>query len=245
VSPPKSALSPLRPIATALARDLDRLSFAYPVAYVYNPLAYAWDAHAEYLDRFGQGAREVVLLGMNPGPFGMAQCGVPFGDVAMVRDFLGIETKVGKPALEHPKRPVLGFESTRAEVSGTRFWGWAKARYGTPERFFERFFVMNYCPLAFIEESGRNRTPDKLPLAERAPLLARCDEALRQTVAALSPRLVIGVGNFARDAARRALEGRGVDVGCMLHPSPASPRANRDWAAAAEADLAQAGVTLR
>ena len=222
MSPPKSALSPLRPIATALARDLDRLSFAYPVAYVYNPLAYAWDAHAEYLDRFGQGAREIVLLGMNPGPFGMAQCGVPFGDVAMVRDFLGIETKVGKPAIEHPKRPVLGFESTRAEVSGTRFWGWAKARYGTPERFFE-----------------------KLPLAERAPVLARCDEALRQTVAALSPRLVIGVGNFARDAARRALEGRGVDVGCMLHPSPASPRANRDWAAAAEADLAQAGVTLR
>ena len=37
----------------------------------------------------------------------------------------------------------------------------------TAEAFFERFFVHNYCPLVFLEESGRNRTPDKLPKAER------------------------------------------------------------------------------
>lgn len=240
----KTRTSALTPLAKKLGEDLDGLSFGDPVAYVYNPLVYAWEAHAAYLERYGQGTREVLFLGMNPGPFGMAQCGIPFGDVAMVREFLKLEAKVGKPRREHPKRPVLGFDFTRSEVSGTRFWGWAKTRFGTAERFFERFFVLNYCPLGFVEESGRNRTPDKLPTAEREPLLARCDEALRQVVDVLSPRLVVGVGNFARDAARRALEGRAVEVGCVLHPSPASPRANKDWAAAAEADLAKAGVLL-
>src|SRR5688572_32536315 len=95
---------------------------------------------------------------MNPGPFGMAQTGVPFGDVAMVRDWLGIVAAVAKPRDEHPKRPVLGFECQRSEVSGARLWGWARARFGTPQRFFERFFVANYCPLAFMESSGANRT---------------------------------------------------------------------------------------
>lgn len=241
---PRTRGSALAPIARSLARDLDRLTFAAPVAYVYNPLAYAWPAHETYLERWGVGEREVLLLGMNPGPFGMAQCGVPFGDVAMVRDFLGIEAKVGRPSAEHPKRPVLGFACTRSEVSGTRFWGWARARFGTPEVFFERFFVLNYCPLAFLEASGRNLTPDKLPSGERSPLLVRCDEALRQTVEVMRPRVVVGVGAFARDAARRALAGTDVAIGCMLHPSPASPRANRDWQGQAEADLVAAGVRL-
>ncbi|MBM4359790.1 MAG: single-stranded DNA-binding protein, partial [Deltaproteobacteria bacterium] len=121
---------------------------------------------------------------------------------------------------------------------------WARARFGTPERFFERFFVLNYCPLAFLEASGRNLTPDKLPAVERGPLLARCDEALRQTVTVLRPRVVVGVGAFARDAAKRALEGTAVAIGCMLHPSPASPRANRDWQGQAEADLTTSGIHL-
>lgn len=244
VPPKKPSPSPLRPLTKSLAHDLDRLAFGAPVAYVYNPLVYAWEAHACYLDRFGHGAREVLLVGMNPGPFGMAQCGVPFGDVTMVREFLGIDTAVGKPPREHPKRPVLGFGFPRAEVSGTRFWGWVQARFQTPDRFFERFFVTNYCPLAFMEESGRNRTPDKLPPLEREPLLERCDEALRQLVDALSPRIVIGVGTFARAAALRALDARSVEVAGILHPSPANPRANKDWAAAAEADLKKAGVRL-
>ena len=36
-------------------------------------------------------AKRVVFLGMNPGPFGMAQVGVPFGEVAAVRDWLRID----------------------------------------------------------------------------------------------------------------------------------------------------------
>jgi len=231
-------------IARQLATQVDRLEFSAPVRHVYNPLRYARKAYEAYLERYGSGQREVVLLGMNPGPFGMVQTGVPFGDVGMVRDWLGIEAKVRKPASEHPKRPVLGFACTRAEVSGSRLWGWARARFGTPEHFFERFFVANYCPLAFLEESGRNRTPDKLPAREREPLFAACDQALRRTVAALEPRVVIGVGAFARDRAKRALADIDVQIGVVLHPSPASPRANRGWAEQAERDLRAAGIEL-
>jgi len=229
-------------IARDLARDLAPLSFGPPVTHVYHVLAYAREPHEAYLRRFGAAPREVVLLGMNPGPFGMAQTGVPFGDARIVRDFLGIEGRVGRPAREHPKRRVLGLACPRAEVSGTRLWGWAQARFGSVERFAARFFVTNYCPVCFLEESGANRTPDKLPAAEREPLFAACDRALRRTVTCLRPRYVVGIGGFAADRARAALAGLDVTIGRAPHPSPASPLANRGWAAAMDAALAELGI---
>jgi single-strand selective monofunctional uracil DNA glycosylase len=230
------------------SRDLSlavgRLRFGPPVTHVYNPLEYAWRAHEAYLTRYGNGTRRVLLVGMNPGPFGMAQTGVPFGDVAMVRDFLGIHTPVGKPAVEHPRRVVQGFDCPRCEISGTRLWGWARNRFGTPDAFFRTFFVANYCPLVFIEESARNRTPDKLPAAERAQLFDACDEALRRVVDVLQPDVVVGVGGFAERRAREALHRFTGTIGGMLHPSPASPLANRNWAQQAERDLGRLGVEL-
>jgi single-strand selective monofunctional uracil DNA glycosylase len=231
-------------IARRLGEEVGELSFGPPVTHVYNPLDYAWAPHAEYLERYGRGRREAVFVGMNPGPWGMVQTGVPFGEVRLVRDWLGIRAPVGKPATEHAKRPVLGYECTRREVSGQRLWGWARDRFGTAEKFFERFFVANYCPLAFLEESGRNRTPDRLPAAERGPLLALCDEALRRTIESLAPDVVVGLGNFATRSAARALAGLDCRVGAVLHPSPASPAANRGWARQAERQLTSLGVRL-
>lgn len=220
------------------------LSFSPPVTHVYNPLAYAWAPHRQYLERYGQGSREILLFGMNPGPFGMAQTGVPFGDVGLVRDWLGIDGRVGKPEPEHPKRPVTGFECTRGEVSGRRLWGWAQERFGTPERFFARYFVVNYCPLCFMEEGGRNRTPDKLPAAERAPLEAACNAALLRTVRALQPRRVLGVGKFAAARAAAVLQDENVTLGSVPHPSPASPAANRGWASLMDAALQEQGIRV-
>lgn len=239
-------MSPLVRISRDLARRVDRLKFSRPVTHVYNPLRYAAELHEAYLQRYGAAPKTVLLLGMNPGPFGMAQTGVPFGDVSVVRDWLGLTAAVGKPPREHPKRPVEGLACARAEVSGTRLWGWARDRFGTPERFFARFFVVNYCPLVFMEETGRNRTPDKLAAAEQEPLFQACDEALRRIVDALGPAHVVGVGAFASERARAALEGRprAPALGTMLHPSPASPLANRDWSGTAERQLAACGVTL-
>lgn len=229
-------------IALDLRRDMDRLAFAPPVTHVYNPLRYAWAPHKQYLERFGTGSKEALLLGMNPGPWGMAQTGVPFGDVAMVRDWLGIAGKVGAPADEHPKRRVQGFDCPRSEVSGTRVWSWARDRFATPERFFKRFLVWNYCPLSFMEESGRNRTPDKLPRDERDALYAACDRALRRVVGALRPRMLIGIGAFAAQRCN-GIESD-VPVAVVPHPSPASPIANRGWPGVFEVALEEAGVRL-
>lgn len=231
-------------ISRKLGLEVDELRFADPVAHVYNPLRYARAPHERYLERWGGGPKEVLLLGMNPGPFGMAQTGVPFGDVTLVRDWLDIDGPVDGSGPCHPKRPVLGFDCPRSEVSGSRLWGWARERFRTPERFFSRFFVVNYCPLCFVDAGGRNVTPDKLPAAEREPLLALCDEALRRVVTELEPRWVIGVGAFARKQAERALSGMGVATGTILHPSPASPLANRGWAEEAEKQLRALGIRI-
>jgi single-strand selective monofunctional uracil DNA glycosylase len=241
-------VSALVDIARDLARDLAGLTFQPPVTHVYRPLDYAFEPAAAYLARFGAGRKEYVLLGMNPGPFGMAQTGVPFGDVSMVKGWLGIEGHVGRPESEHPARPVTGFRCPRGEVSGRRLWGWAQERWGTPERFFERFFVLNYCPLAFLEARGANRTPDKLPLAERTALFAACDRALTRALDALQPRALVGIGSFALGRARHVASARSPaghpPTFAIPHPSPASPAANRGWARAATAALRKAGVEV-
>jgi single-strand selective monofunctional uracil DNA glycosylase len=229
-------------ISRELAREVEKLEFSAPVSHVYNPLVYAREPHERYLTRWGNSPKRALLLGMNPGPFGMAQTGVPFGDVALVRDFIGVEGKVKKPPIEHPKRPVTGFDCPRGEVSGQRLWSFARDRFGTPEKFFEHFFVVNYCPLAFMEESGANRTPDKLPKVEQQALFAACDAALARIVSELSPKYVIGVGAFASARAKLALPGFGGVIATISHPSPASPKANRGWAELAENELRQHGL---
>lgn len=225
-----------------LSRTIARLRFAPPVAYVYAPLDYAQKPHELYLERYGAGKKEVLFLGMNPGPFGMAQTGVPFGDVGMVKGFLGIEASVTRPEREHPDRPVLGFGCPRGEVSGKRLWGFVQSSFESAEDFFRRFFVWNYCPLAFLEASGKNRTPDKLPKTEQAKLFAACDEALVRIVRELDVRHVVGVGAFAMGRAERALTGLPVAIGSVLHPSPASPKANLGWERLARKDLKGIGI---
>ena len=228
----------------ALVKDVDALTFGAPVTHVYNPLVYARRSSERYLERFARQRPEALLLGMNPGPFGMAQTGVPFGEVSIVREWMGIEEQVDRPEGEHPKRPILGFECQRSEVSGARLWGWAQERFGPPEEFFARFFVWTYCPLVFLEETGRNRTPDKLPAAERAPLFAACDKALQRLVAWLEPDRVIGVGKFAEKQATQALGKNALAINTILHPSPASPIANRGWAPQVEKQLVAMGIEL-
>ena len=236
--------SPLERITDDLIARLKPLRFGPPVKFVYNPLIYARRPYRQYLARYGEGTREVVFFGMNPGPWGMAQTGIPFGEVSLARDWLKVADTVDKPDREHPKRPVLGFDCNRSEVSGRRLWGWAKDRFKTPDRFFARFFVANYCPLCFMEDSGRNLTPDKLPATGREPLLAICDKAIRRVIEHFQPKLVVGIGRFAAARARASLRGLDVQIGEILHPSPASPLANADWAGKAEAQLADLGIRV-
>ncbi|HWP88604.1 MAG TPA: uracil-DNA glycosylase family protein, partial [Burkholderiales bacterium] len=184
--------------AAARLRDaVDDLKFSSPVSHVYNPLNYAWLSHQQYVKHFATAPRRILFLGMNPGPFGMAQTGVPFGEIKAVRDWMGIHARVLKPRLEHPKRPVLGFNCPRCEVSGQRLWGLFAQRFGSAENFFREHYVVNYCPLAFLSATGSNLTPDKLPRREVEKLFAACDEHLHRVVELLQPEWVIGIGGFA------------------------------------------------
>ncbi len=236
--------SPLVSIAQRLRDDLTPMRVGGAVAHVYNPLTYAWRPHREYLERFGQGTRDTLIVGMNAGYFGMAQTGIPFGDVSMVRDWLRIESRVDKPHDAHPKRPILGFECARREVSGQRVWSWARDTYGTPERFFARFFVLNYCPLCFLAESGANVALDKLPVAAREDLLAACDRALAAAVDVLEPRHAIGLGGFALQRIRRVMPDRVVCTKAP-HPSPANASLRGDWSDAMNRALASCGIDIR
>jgi len=229
-------------ISCTLAEAVDALHFSPPVGYAYNPLDYAREPHEEYLRRYGEGRREVFMLGMNPGPYGMAQTGVPFGDVVMVREWLGIDGSVGHPPREHPRRIVQGFAVTRREPSGTRLWGWARARWQTPDAFFRRFYVANYCPLLFLSEAGENLTPDKLTAADRTALYAACDAALTRTIELQQPRYAIGIGNFATKRLQSALPGSNLIFGTIPHPSPANPKANSGWAEQVDTVMKELGV---
>ena len=228
-------------ITDMLIHDLYGLKFGPPVSFVYNPLEYAKQPYFKYLEMYGKDSKKVLLVGMNPGPWGMAQTGIPFGEVHMVKDWLGIHEAAGKPKPEHPKRPVLGFACTRSEVSGQRLWGWARDSYKTPEKFFSIYFVANYCPLALFDLNGKNITPDKLRKEESKLLFEACDRALQNTVSMLKPQFVIGVGNFAMKRAGIALEGMDIKIARITHPSPANPKANQGWQALIVQELKEMG----
>lgn len=234
----------LRAVTDGLVARLNPLTFSAPVAHTYNPLIYARNGYDRYVSCFGNTVKPVVLVGMNPGPYGMAQTGVPFGDVEMVKGWMGISAHVGMPKAPHPKRPIHGFSCTRREVSGSRLWGWAKQRYETPATFFEQFFVLNYCPLVFMEASGRNRTPDKLPAAEKNGLFRICDQALASSVDLLHPRWVVGIGGFVEKRIQVALKDKNLKTGRITHPSPANPKANRGWVPLVESEFAAMGIDL-
>jgi single-strand selective monofunctional uracil DNA glycosylase len=228
--------------AQKLSHTVSELSFSAPVTHVYNPLDYAWAAHEQYLRRYGEGRKRVVFLGMNPGPFGMTQIGVPFGEIAAARDWLQLDAPINKPVLENPARPIEGWDCPRSEVSGRRLWGLFAQRFGAPRNFFADHFVANYCPLAFFA-GGRNVTPDKLSGNEAAPLFAACDAHLVEVVKATNAEWVVGIGAFAEAQAQRALSDvRGVRFGRILHPSPASPAANRGWAEQATRQMQALGL---
>jgi single-strand selective monofunctional uracil DNA glycosylase len=227
-----------------LRDEVDKLTFAEPITHVYNPLNYAWAAHKQYLEKYANSQKRVLFLGMNPGPWGMAQTAVPFGEITAVRDFLKIDAPIGKPRVEHPKRLIVGLECERSEVSGARLWGLMREKFKTAKDFSKDYFVANYCPLVFMEQSGKNFTPDKLPASEYKELTQKCDEYLRTLVRLLQPEWVVGVGKFAERRAKLALEETDFSgqIGTVLHPSPASPAANKGWAEKATLQLIDLGI---
>ena len=218
--------------ARELATAMDQLVFDAPVAYTYNPLTYAWAGHEAYIRKFATGKKKVLYLGMNPGPFGMAQTGVPFGEIAAVTLWMGINAPIAQPPATHPKRPIQGFSCPRSEVSGRRLWGLFEEMYGSAEAFFADAYVANYCPLIWMSESGANIPPTQLPKEQVAQIDAACQRHLVRIIEILEPQYLIGVGGYALkqlELAAATIPEHTFTLGTILHPSPASPVANKCW----------------
>ncbi len=240
----KSIASELITAGRELADELRQLRFSDPVSHTYLTVDYAADGYESYLKKFGNSKKRVLMLGMNPGPYGMAQTGVPFGEIAMVRDWMGLNPKIGKPASEHPKRPITGMDCPKSEVSGRRLWGLFSEKFPKAEDFFENHLAINFCPLIWMKDTGANLTPDKIKAAEMVAVDAACQKHLLRLIELLEPQYLIGVGAYAEKKMALAKEELGADgiVGKILHPSPASPAANRGWAEAAEKQLRELGI---
>ncbi|KAK7866569.1 hypothetical protein R5R35_010416 [Gryllus longicercus] len=171
-----------------------------------------------------------MFLGMNPGPWGMSQTGVPFGEVNIVREWLGITGEVGRPKKENPARPVLGFACSRSEISGQRFWGLFKDLCGEARNFFENTLIYNHCPVAFMTESGKNITPNELK--ERKAVTVLCDKALFEIIVLYNVSIVIAIGRFAEKRATTILKSANkndVKVICIPHPSPRNFGTAEKW----------------
>lgn len=208
--------------------------------FAYNPLTYARDSFFSYIEGFANTPIDAIFLGMNPGPNGMMQTGIPFGDVSFVKNYLGINSGVSKPTKEHPKRPILGFSCPKSEVSGTRLWSFFQSQYQEPNGLFKRYFILNYCPLGFLSESGANVTPDKIAIESRKKIEKLCDEFLLKTVPLFSAKKLVGIGGYASKVFARLFPD--AEIATLLHPSPASPAANRGWSNVAAKQLKEAGL---
>jgi single-strand selective monofunctional uracil DNA glycosylase len=213
--------------------------------YIYNPLQYAWNMHEAYIRKYLAHPVNTLMLGMNPGPFGMAQNGIPFGEVGAVREFLKLDEPIKKPAIEHPSRPVLGLSVQRSEVSGKRLWALMAEHYENADAFSQEIAITNYCPLAFMEQTkhAKNITPDKLPKGERMALEAICDRYLLDLILLLKPTYLIGVGTYALKKLQQVVSGDDRYIlGSIIHPSPANPQANRNWQEKTQQQLVALGV---
>lgn len=167
-----------------------------------------------------------------------------------MREWLQISGTIGKPSVEHPKRPICGLDLAKVEVSGSRFWGLMESLCGDPSHFFTNCYVHNYCPLCFMATSGKNITPPMLKVGERGPLQDICDRFLMEVIRLLEVDWVIGVGKYAEARSQIALKksgvclvgGKEVRVCHVTHPSPINPAANKDWTGLAISQLTDLGV---
>ncbi|GAB1869319.1 Single-strand selective monofunctional uracil DNA glycosylase [Camponotus japonicus] len=231
-------------IEQELCTKLQDVTFPSVIQYIYKPLEYASETHAMYVHKYCTGEKKVLFVGMNPGPWGMSQTGVPFGEINMVRNWLKIFGPVKSPLKEHPDRKVTGFQCTRSEISGLRLWGLFRDLCGSPENFFRYAYMHNYCPLAFMDARARNITPAELKGEGQKILHEACDKALIDIIQLLKVKIIVGIGNYAEKRAQIAVQTGGlpnIQVMVLRHPSPRAV-GNQNWNETAMQRLDELGL---
>ena len=214
-------------LTEAFNNKLNKIHFSF-TGIIYNPLDYAKDNYYEYLQNYVNEYIDNIFLGMNPGPYGMVQTGIPFGEINYVKNYLKINNTVNKPKTEHCKKIITGMNTERSEISGFRFWSLIKSKYQTAELFAEKNAVLNYCPLCFIEntQKGKNITPEMLSKSDKNQINICCDEYLKNIIMLIQPKKLIGIGSYAY---KRFCKVSTLPTFYMLHPSPLNPKANKNW----------------
>lgn len=169
---------------------------------------------------------------MNPGPFGMCQTGVPFGDPKCVKEFLQIEGVVNKPEIECPFREILGFNSSRREQSGERLWRFFQSICHTPEFFFKNAFLFNFCPIALMKGNGCNVTPGEIKdIKVRKSLEVLCEDWYLKVIRLLQPEYLIAIGRYIHKKTKDVFKANHIDnikILYMPHPSPRAVN-NTNW----------------
>ncbi|XP_059053181.1 single-strand selective monofunctional uracil DNA glycosylase-like isoform X1 [Achroia grisella] len=217
--------------------NLEKLQLPNSVQCIYNPTIYARNTFEQYVRKYCNTKKKVMFFGMNPGPWGMSQTGVPFGEVASVRDWLHIIGPVGKPPTELSNRQVNGFNCKRPEISGKRFWGLFKKICRNPENFFHSSFVYNYLPQQWMKNSGANVTPGEFSASDMRPLYAICDPIFVKVLEIYEVETIIAVGKFCEKRAQKAIKqylpNATIQIFYLPHPSPRSVN-NTNWEEKAE-----------
>ena len=228
-----------------LATRCAAIEFPADINLIYHPLIYAAAPYEEYLRKFAAGPKRNIFIGINPGPWGMVQTGIPFGEINAVQNYLKIRTAAVAPAVNYPELPILGPTCRRAEVSGKRLWGLIAATFPRAEDFFADNLIFNYCPVFFSRVTGGKRvnvTPDKLPRPVREQLYAPCDEFLGQATTLLEPKFLIGVGGFALKRLTEIFPNPDFIISSITHPSPLNAQANKNFSGLAGDKLRALGA---
>nr|XP_022920875.1 single-strand selective monofunctional uracil DNA glycosylase-like [Onthophagus taurus] len=219
-----------------LSLELNNLTFSFPVHYIYNPLEYAWEPHSTFVKTYCKGTKDVLFLGLNPGPWGMCQTGIPFGEVNISKEWLKMNGEVEKPKDECPKKQIKGFECHRSEESGKRFYGFFKNLCRTPEAFFKNAFVYNLCPLAFMKKESANITPHELKGQIKKDIENICGKTLVDILKLLDIKIIVALGRYTEKQAIEITQGfqlGHIKVIYMPHPSPRVV-GNNNWAEKAQ-----------
>jgi single-strand selective monofunctional uracil DNA glycosylase len=185
------------PLARSIARATGWL--------VLDPSRYGERWHAPFRRLYPPRARPLLVFGLNPGPYGMAQTGIPFTDLKRLAQ--GLPRLAAELARSGERLSLPGlapsslqpFLTRTFESSSVRVHRFLRLAHGSAERAFREVVFVNPCPLLFIDRAlGENRTPADLPRALRAGVDEARVEVVSVAVARLRARGAIVLG---RDAA--------------------------------------------
>ena len=236
----------------ALNDFLDPISGLFDEAI--NPHHYAVEPYSNFVQKYLNGSKSVLFLGMNAGPNGMAKYGIPFGDIVSIVKWLKISGNIlrntydSSGAVIQKQISIQSCLSEQREESGKRLWSFLEELNETPENFFANCFIHNYCPLSFskIASSGKsnNVTPETIKIHDKkwaAQLEEVCDQFLEQTIRYLKCHTIVAIGRYAEKKALRIVKQMqknavssnqqppNIRVVEILHPSPSTRKSNETW----------------